>query len=146
MYRTQEQWTAQDRITVHRIMEEYYQHLTSVDHIYARMIDFDLAYARVVECLIPAVLIGDYLLVYGVVSPWFSTSKVLTEVMLMRDPIGKPVDFHHLVGAIEQLAKDNGCEAVAVGNAYNRPSLTRAYAQHGFVQTNVELTKELPHG
>lgn len=140
-------WTAGEMTQAVLALEQYQADLVAADHPYSRMLDHDHAIANLTSGRLPAVIIGNYLLLYVVTEPWFSPTPVFSEVMLTKLPYRDDhAEFSEVVAVMEELAKAHGCSAVVTGNGYLRKGLTRLYEQRGFVPTNLELIKEIPHG
>lgn len=99
----------------------------------------------IVQREVDAVVIDNaYLLVYAIITPWYSKGKsVLHEDLVLR--IGDGSDFSAVVGTLEDLAQESRCDLIIVGGALARSSraITRLYRRHGFVpETHTpQLTK-----
>lgn len=89
----------------------------------------------IVQGLVDAVVIDEsYLLVYAIVTPWYSkNSRVLHEELVLR--LAKGSSFSRVVETLECIARDEECDAIVVGGALARSSraIVRMYQRYGFV-------------
>ena len=89
-----------------------------------------------------AVLDDSYLLIYNVGSPWYSTSSVLSEEMVLRLRPGS--HFSVVTDYLDDLAEHYDCDLILVGGALSRSSraITRLYQRQGFTVEGVpQLSK-----
>jgi len=88
------------------------------------------------------VLDDSYLLIYNVGSPWYSTSSVLVEEMVLRLQPGS--HFSVVTDYLDDLAEHYDCDLILVGGALSRSSraITRLYQRQGFTVEGVpQLSK-----
>ena len=138
-----EDWADSDCVDAIKALRKYEAHLKDTQHPYSNLIDGDYAIAAVLSGKMPAVIIGDYLLLYIVHEVWFSPVPVLSEVLLTKIPEKEPVGLSRVTEVMAEIASANKCAATVVGNGGLRKGLTRKYEGEGYRLSNLELIKEL---
>lgn len=138
-----EDWSDSDCVDVIKALRKYEAHLKDTQHPYSSLIDGDYAIATVLSGRMPAVIIGDYLLLYLIHEVWFSPIPVLSEVLLTKLPGKEPVGLGRVIEVMAEIASANKCAASVVGNGSLRKGLTRKYEGSGYRLSNLELIKEL---
>ena len=139
-------WNPELRAEVWEALADYDNQLRSVSHPYAATIDLEFAQANVSNGNVPGVVVDSYLILYAIAPPWFSPVPMFVELMLMKLPSRPKGNFELVHECMEDIASDNGCSVVVVGNAYLRKGLSRKYISAGYAHTNMELIKEIPNG
>ena len=137
-----EDWADSDCVDAIKALRSYEVKLAESKHPYSPLIDGNYAIAAVLSGKLPAVIIGDYLLVYIVHEVWFNPKPILSEVLLTKIPGKEPVGFERVQAAMSEIAELHGCVATVVGNGSLRKGLTRKYESGGFALSNIELIKE----
>lgn len=91
-----------------------------------------------------AYIVGNYLVVYEIGQPWYSSKTFLHE-MLVLNLSPTRADFSVVPEFLEQRGREAGVSAVIVGTALARhdKALASLYSRHGFNTEALTLTKEL---
>lgn len=97
-------------------------------------VDADYVYRVLRDGHINVVLVGGYLLVYDVGTPWYSPDLVMLEELTVFRVDPKPASFRVIPQALLQIAAGiPNCTRVVVGTSYVRDHrLRRVYERYGF--------------
>ena len=75
---------------------------------------------------------GDYVLVWGTFTPWYSTGEVFVEDLLIRVDRTGDVSLDRVISNIRELAKEQGLSDVFVGDTQGIGYMTEQYIKGGF--------------
>ncbi len=91
-----------------------------------------------------AYIVGSYLVLYDIGSPWYSPKTYLVEQLVLNLSPTR-ADFSVVAKFLEQAGREAGVDAVVVGTALARSdrALARLYQLSGFKVEALTLTKEL---
>lgn len=91
------------------------------------------------------VLCDTYLMLYQVVTPWYSDKRILEECLLFKMHESNNVPFKKVVAAIKALAIINHCYMVSMGTAMaDDRAYSRLLTRCGFTHESSGFTMELP--
>lgn len=90
-------------------------------------------------------IVGNYLVLFYVVQPWWATDKILQEDLVIRVGPPEPGGLEAVADYLTLVAKNTGCKGIAVGTAFatRDKALIRAYQRLGFREESTQLYKEL---
>lgn len=90
-------------------------------------------------------IVGNYLVLFYVVQPWWATGKILQEDLVIRVGPPEPGGLEAVADYLTLVAKNTGCKGIAVGTAFatRDKALIRAYQRLGFREESTQLYKEL---
>lgn len=87
-------------------------------------------------------IVGGYLVVYEVGTPWYSNASILSELLIVR--VGRGGTIKGVAQFLRKRAKALGADFIAVGTAFAKsdPALSRLYQAQGFTPEAITLTSE----
>lgn len=91
-----------------------------------------------------AYVVGGYLVMTDVVTPWYSHDKVLQEWLVLK--LYKQGAVKDIPEALLEIARRQGCRSVISGDSSPVNIMSRAYEEAGWAPLTKSYTKEVIHG
>lgn len=135
-------WDRFHKAAVFTALEETLKAQAVAGHPFAGHTDLFAGYTAIMEGRVKAVIADGYLIVYDVGPTVFTDKPILFENLVVK--LGKfPGRITAVPEALEQLARNHNCIAIASGNSVGRRGLSRVYERAGFKALSTQFYKEV---